>query len=155
MQLITHISVREIRTPHESQPTAGRIANLSRLFVGGVFIVSSGINVFVTLPRPEYYSLFADMALFPSYANMVRQIAVPNAMLISTLLVLYELTIGLLMLSKGRRVAVGVAGAVLFLLAITPAMGLYTLGNIVLAGLVALLLRYEYNRSLLDMLRAD
>lgn len=154
MQRITQMTAHEASTMDTPRETAPRIANLSRLFAGGVFVVSSGINLVMTLPHPEYYSLFADMALFSFYGDLVRQIVVPNAFFFSIVLILYELTIGLLMLGRGRWVTIGVAGAVLFLLAIMPAIGLYTVGNVVLAGLVALLLRYDYDRSLLDMLRA-
>ena len=45
----------------------------------------------------------------------------------------------------------GLAGGILFLLAITP-LGLETLGNIGMAAALALLLRQEYDQTLIEIL---
>ena len=65
-----------------------------------------------------------------------------------------ETVIGLLILSRGGRVKLGLAGAIIFLLAITP-LGIWTLPNPVLAAGLAWLLTKEYPRSLLDLLRSS
>jgi hypothetical protein len=64
----------------------------------------------------------------------------------------YEITIALMMLSRGRYAKWGLIGGIVFLLAITP-LGVWTLANPLLALALALLVRKEYDRSLPEMLR--
>ena len=64
----------------------------------------------------------------------------------------YEITIALMMLSKGRYAKWGLIGGMVFLIGITP-LGVWTLANPILAVAMALLLRREYDRSLPEMLR--
>jgi hypothetical protein len=55
------------------------------------------------------------------------------------------------MLGKGRQAKWGLLGGIAFLLAITP-LGVWTLGNPIMALALAYLLTKEYDRSLLQML---
>ena len=68
------------------------------------------------------------------------------------MVVLFELAMGLLLLSRGTWVKAGLVGAILFFLFLIPFWwegG--ALINIVFAVVVALLLRYDYDASFLDM----
>jgi hypothetical protein len=65
----------------------------------------------------------------------------------------YEITIALLMLSKGRYARWGLIGGIVFLIGITP-LGDWTLANPVMAVAMAYLLTREYDRSLQEMLRS-
>jgi hypothetical protein len=56
------------------------------------------------------------------------------------------------MLSKGRYVKWGLIGGICFLVTITP-LGVWTIGNPIMALALAYLLTKEYRRSLLQMLR--
>ena len=66
--------------------------------------------------------------------------------------ILYEVIIGTLMLAKGSNARLGFAGAIVFLLAITP-LNAECLPNPVLALGAARLWRIRWEKSLLDMLR--
>jgi hypothetical protein len=58
-----------------------------------------------------------------------------------------------LVLSKGRRVRVGLPAAIAFMIGLAPLMSWYELANVPLvAGALALLAR-DYDRRLLDMVR--
>lgn len=63
-----------------------------------------------------------------------------------------ELTVGLLILSHGRKVKIGLALAVAFLLLITP-LGIWTLPNPVMVAGAAWLMT-NFPRSLAQILRA-
>ena len=63
----------------------------------------------------------------------------------------YEITIALMMLSKGGYVKWGLTGGIVFLIGITP-LGTWTLGNPIMALALAYLLTKEYDRSFLEML---
>jgi hypothetical protein len=71
--------------------------------------------------------------------------------LFGLLVAAYEITIALMMLSKGRYVKRGLIGGIVFLIAITP-LGVWTLGNPIMALALAYLLTKEYDQSFLEML---
>lgn len=64
-----------------------------------------------------------------------------------------ELIVGLLILSHGWKVKIGLALAVAFLLLITP-LGIWTLPNPVMAAGAAWLMTKDFPRSLVQILRA-
>jgi hypothetical protein len=132
-----------------SVPTA---ANVGRVLWGLAFVAASIVNLTVTLPNPAFYQTFADLTFFPFYRQLILNIALPNATLISLLVVIFEFTVGLMMLSKGKWVHWGLVGTGIWVVFITPAMGWYTIASLIFLIIPALLLRYDYNRTLLGLL---
>ena len=111
-------------------------------------------NVTLILTQPEMYAHFADMAIVPLYRNLWQSLVVPYLGFWLALVILFELTTGLLILSKGGWVKVGPVGAILFFLFLVPFwwQGGAIL-NLVFAVILALCLRYGYEASLLDRMR--
>ncbi len=131
-----------------AKPGAGRI------FMGCFFVLMAiGVNVVVTLVNPGIYVEFSKTAFIPLYRWVVLNVVALAPVLFGLGLATFELVLAALMLSKGQYVRLGLISAILFQLAITPA-STETLACPVFALALALLLRKEYDRSLLDMLRA-
>ena len=128
--------------------------NISRLFLGFSFLAASLVNLFLSVPHPENFQTYAALSWFPFYSRMISSLIVPHAAIFSTLLVLYEYTMGLLILGKGLSVRIGLWGYILFLIGIFPSMGVYTLFNLVLVFLPAALLFKDYDTSLLELVRS-
>ena len=130
------------------RPGAGRI------FVGLFFLVMAvGVNVVLVLVAPDQFvALGTEDALIPLYRWFFENVVAQVPPLFGLLAAACEIAIALMMLSKGRRVTWGLTGGIAFLLAITP-LGVWTLGNPILALALAVLLRKEYTRSLPEMLR--
>ena len=63
----------------------------------------------------------------------------------------YEVAVAVMMLSKGRYVKWGLAGGAVFLVGITP-LGIWTLGNPIMAVALVYLLTKEYDKSFLQIL---
>jgi hypothetical protein len=128
------------------QPNIGRI-------VAGLFFLAMalGVNLTLILVDVGFYVAYGSQAFLPLYRWFFREIVALNPTFFAILLVVYEFTVGILMLNKGLYVRLGLAGGILFLLAITP-LGLETLGNIGMTVALALLLRQEYDRTLIDIL---
>lgn len=131
-------------------PTAA--ANVGRILWGLVFIASSIVNLMVTLPNPTFYRTFADLTFFPFYRRLILNVAIPNAQLITALVVIFEFAIGVLMLSKGQAVRWGLIGTGVWVVFICPAMGWYTLGSPLFLIIPWLLIRYDYDRSLFGLI---
>jgi hypothetical protein len=128
------------------RPPAGRI------FVGIFFLVMAiGVNVVtVFVDRDSYVGLGAD-----SYIPLYRWVFTNFVALAPPLFVLpvavFQIAIALMMLSRGRYVKWGLIGGIVFLIAITP-LGIWTLGNPIMALAMAYLLTKEYDKSFLEML---
>jgi len=126
--------------------------NAGRIFVGIFFLVMAiGVNVVMVFVDPDsYIGLGAD-----SFVPLYRWVFMNLVALAPPLFVLpvaaFEIAIGLLMLSKGRYVKWGLIGGIVFLIGITP-LGIWTLGNPILAIAMAYLLSKEYDRSFLELL---
>jgi hypothetical protein len=129
------------------RPDAGRI------FVGLFFLLMAvGVNVVLVLVAPDQFvALGTEDALISLYGWFFENVVTVAPPLFGLLAAAYEIAIALMMLSKGRRVKWGLIGGIVFLVAITP-LGVWTLGNPILALALAVLLRKEYTRSLPEML---
>ena len=122
-------------------PIAGRWRNAARIGFGGFFIAMAAYNATVVLPNAA-----------ESYRG-VAELSWPGFDWLTVLLVAFEVGVAVLVLSKGRRVRVGLLAAVAFMTGLAPFMSWYELANVPLvAGALALLAR-DYDRSLLDMVR--
>jgi hypothetical protein len=117
-----------------------------------MFFIGSGVfNALVTLPNPELYRVFSTLTFLPFYRRLLLEVALPNAYLISGLVVIFELVVGALTLARGHWVRWGLIGTGAWTIFVAPAMGWYTLWSPLLLVIPLLLLRYEYRRSLLDL----
>jgi hypothetical protein len=125
-----------------------------RIFLGIFFLVMAiGVNVVLVLISPDLFvGLGTNDALIPLYRWFFENVVAVAPPLFGLLVAAYEVTIALLMLSKGRYVNWGLIGGIVFLIAITP-LGVWTLANPILAVATAYLLAKAYERSLPEMLR--
>jgi len=129
------------------RPGAGRI------FLGIFFLVMAvGVNVVLVLVAPgQFVALGTDAALIPLYRWFFENVVALVPPLFGLLAAAYEITIALMMLSKGRYVKWGLLGGIVFLIGITP-LGVWTLANPILAVAIAYLLTKEYEWSFPEML---
>ena len=129
-----------------------KIVNFVRIIYGLILIAGAATNAFLGLTRPEMYASFADLSIIPLYQSLWRSVVVPYLRFWLLLTVVFELTMGILILSKGLWVKVGMVGAILFFLFLVP---FWWEGgaiiNIVFAVILVLLLRYDYDASLIDL----
>jgi hypothetical protein len=129
------------------RPYAGRV------FVGIFFLIMAvGVNVILVLVAPDQFvALGTGAPVVPLYRWFFENVVALAPPLFGLLAAAYEITIALMMLSKGRYVKWGLIGGIVFLIAITP-LGIWTLGNPIMALALAYLLTKEYDRSFLEML---
>jgi hypothetical protein len=128
--------------------------NIGRTTWGVFFIVSSIINLIVTLPNPTFYQEFAELTFFSFYQSLLLNIAFPNAYLITSIIIVFEFCVGLMVLWRGNAVRLGLLGTALWVLFICPAMGWYTIFSPVLLVIPWWLLRFEYEQSLLALFQS-
>src|SRR4029453_19024036 len=112
----------------------------ARLFVGAFFgVMGLVVHGLLVITNPEGYVRFAEHALLPFY----RQIG---------LFLILEVTLAVLILSRGYWAKVGILGAILFLIGITP-LGFDVMPNLLLAAALVYLLTQDFPRDAITMLR--
>ena len=129
--------------------------NAARIFIGFFFIVMAlAVNAVLSIVAPDQFvRLGADAPLIPFYAWFFERVVAVVPQLVGILAAAGEIAVGLLILSSGRRVKLGLIGAILFLIVITP-LGVWTLPNPVLAAGLAWLLTKDYPKSMLELIRS-
>jgi hypothetical protein len=127
--------------------------NAGRIFVGIFFLIMAiGVNVVLVLVAPDLFvGLGTDAPIVPLYRWFFENVVALAPPLFGLLAAACEVTIALMMLSKGKYAKWGLIGGIVFLIGITP-LGVWTLANPILALTLAYLLTREYDRSLLEML---
>ncbi len=127
--------------------------NAGRIFLGIFFLVMAvGVNVVLVIVAPDQFvALGTEESLVPLYHWFFENVVALAPPLFGLLAAAYEVTIALMMLSKGRYAKWGLFGGIIFLLGITP-LGVWTLANPIMALALALLLRREYDRSFVEVL---
>jgi hypothetical protein len=125
----------------------------ARVFVG-VFFAAMGLGIhgMFVLTNPQRYVDFAANAPIPVYRDIGTGLIEPNPQAFGLFMLIFETAMSLLILSRGRYVKLGLLGAVLFLLAITP-LGAEELPNVILAAGMASLLTHQFPTDVLTMLR--
>ena len=127
--------------------------NAGRIFLGLFFLVMAiGVNGSFTFGNPEAYVDYASDALIPLYRDLALRIVELNPVVFGLVLMAFEITMGLLLLHKGKSVKIGLIGTMIFLVGIAPLsfVQIPWLGLIV--GEVHLL-RKEFDPPFLEILR--
>ena len=106
----------------------------ARMFAGIFFIIMAvAVNWALVLVSPDLFvGLGADAPLLRFYEWIFTDIVARAPQLVGILAGIVEIVLGLLMLSTGRRAALGLLGGAAFLLLITP-LGVWTLPNPIMA----------------------
>lgn len=128
--------------------------NAGRIFLGLFFIIMAiGVNGSFTFTNPQAYVEYASEALIPLYQDIALTIVELNPMLFGLLLMVFEITMGLLLLHKGKSVRIGLIGTMVFLIGIAPLsfVQIPWLGLII--GL-AYLLTKEFDSTFLEIIRS-
>ncbi|MFP5367897.1 MAG: hypothetical protein ACLGIS_13835 [Actinomycetes bacterium] len=122
--------------------------NGARIFAGIFFIIMAlGVNALLSVVNPEMFvAMGTDAPLIPLYPWFFGKVVAAAPAVVGLLAASGEIAVGLLILSHGRGVKLGLLGAIVFLLAITP-LGVWTLPNPLMALGLARLLARDYPRS--------
>ncbi|MGS0683787.1 hypothetical protein ACVBEQ_01320 [Nakamurella sp. GG22] len=129
------------------RPQAGR------LFVGVFFgVMGLGIHGSLVMSNPDGYIGFAEQALLPFYRQIGLFLTEPNPRAFGIIMLILELIPACLILSRGRWVKVGLLGAILFLVGISP-LSDDVMPNLLLAAALIYLLTQDFPRDVFEMLR--
>ena len=95
--------------------------NIARIIFGIIFLGGAVANITLTvLNGPESYHSFADGALLSFYREAWATLVVPNMTLFIALLIAFEITLGVLFVSKRRFLKIALVVGIIFCLGTAP-----------------------------------
>lgn len=128
--------------------------NVWRIFIGIAYLAAAVFNTVYTLPRSDQLDGYAEGAWFGFLEDFMWDLFMPNGDLFMILVILFEVAVAILILSRGRYVDAGVAASVLWVVGILPFLAWpYLLTNIILALMQGVILLRRYDTALWDMVR--
>lgn len=129
--------------------------NIGRVGFGVIFLLGSLVNyMFSYLNNPSSVQGMVTSPFIPLYKDITSTLFVSIPGLFFFLVATYELTVALLLFSKGNGVKFGLVGGMLFFLGIAP-LALWSLSNLIGAAALGFLLTRAsmYTQTVLDLLR--
>ena len=122
--------------------------------LGVLYLAAAVFNAVFTLPRSHELHGYAEGAWFGFLEDLMWDVFLPNGEVFMGLVIVFEVAVGLVIVSKGSRVDVGVLASVLWVLVILPFLAYpYLLMNIGLAVVQGTILLRRYPNSMWGLLR--
>ncbi len=124
---------------------------IGRVVTGFFFLIMAlGVNVPVALTDPTLFAAAGANALLPPYRWFFTEVLTRWPLPFVIALILFETSVGVLILSQGKAVRLGLIGATLFCLFITP-VGVEELTAPLLIISYVLLLRQDFPRPVIHL----
>lgn len=96
------------------------LRNILRTIFAAFFLIGAFANGTTAFLMPEVYASFAQDAFFPFYTRLWASLVYPHIQLWILLVVLFELTLCVLLLSRGHRTRIGLLAATAFMFLLVP-----------------------------------
>jgi hypothetical protein len=126
--------------------------DFDRLFIA-LWYIPLGIalhGAVVVTGDPTAYNYFGEGTYLPVYRYFFMEIVPQNVVFWATLALLFELTLGLLILSRGIAVKIGLLLSAIFQLLLAPT-GVTGIVNVLLAIGCLMLLHFDYDQTIPEL----
>jgi hypothetical protein len=90
------------------------IRTFTRTFVALWYLLGWVSHVYLAFFSPETYRVFGATALIPGVAGLWQTLVMPNIVMLALLLAGFEVLVGVLLISRGRWVKLGLGLSLLF-----------------------------------------
>lgn len=104
----------EIKDTRRNRITSKGWSNVARLFFALWYLIGSFIHVRFGLTNNQIYERFGSTSLFVVSRELWTSVVMPHITFFALLLAAFEMVTGILILSKGRYVKIGLTASVLF-----------------------------------------
>jgi hypothetical protein len=126
-----------------------RYQDIIRLVLAVMFFLGAAANAVMLVTTPDVYEGFADLSFLRFYRTLWRGVVLPRLGLFLALVIIFEIMVGVLLLSRGPYAQLGLilaAGYAAFLVPFWWGGG--GLINILLFLIILWLLRFGYSESI-------
>jgi hypothetical protein len=125
---------------------------IGRIVFGIFFLIMALVNLVLTVVNPQIYLAFGETTLIPALQEFVLVVFAQDPLFYLIPIVLAQIGMGVMLLSKDPWVHLGLMGAMIFVAAIVP-LGNETLANLGLMLALVALTRAPYEHTVLDLIR--
>lgn len=129
------------------RPEAGRI------FLGFFFILMGlGVNLSFIISQPYFVYEYGMSAWLPLYRTLTESIIGMNPVLFGVLLIIFEVSVGLMLLGKGKWTKAGILLASLFILILIP-IYLSQIAWALNIPVLLMLLKRDFDRNVFEVIK--
>ncbi len=126
--------------------------NIGRIFLGFFYIIMAlGVNAVLAFTNPQSIVQMGENSLIEYYriffSNVVSLAPIPFILVVA----IFEITMGLLILNKHRKVKMGLIGTTIFLCLITP-FGFIQLPWLGIALIQLYLMRKDFDKTFIEII---
>ncbi len=126
--------------------------NIGRIFLGIFYLIMAlGINLVNAITNPQSTVLMGEASLFKFYRTIFSDIVARAPVFFILVIVFFEITMGLLILNKHRKVKFGLIGTTIFLIMITP-FGYIQIPWLGIAAIQLYLLRKDFDKTFIEII---
>jgi hypothetical protein len=127
--------------------------NIGRIFLGFFYLIMAlGVNTVLAFTNPQSIVTMGEGSILEFYrtffTNVVSLAPIPFILLVA----IFEITMGLLILNKHRKVKLGLIGATIFLCLITP-FGFIQLPWLGIALIQLYLMKKDFDKTFIESMR--
>lgn len=123
---------------------------ITRVLLGGLYVVGAVVHVFFTLFLPDLYQVFADMALVAAYRDLWLSVVVPSLWFLLPAVILFEGGIALAIVWHGRVVTLATLAGAMFQLGLVLS-GPWGFINLGLADIHLYLARFDFRHPAITL----
>ena len=121
--------------------------------MGLLYLASAFFNSVVTLGNPNLIlQYFANTSVSQSYKEVIKGIILPNGTLFIFLLIIFQASTGMLILSWGNYAKVGNLLGGMFNIILAPALGIFGITNVLMVLFHGYFYTRDYNESIVELL---
>jgi hypothetical protein len=129
--------------------------NVGRIIVGIFYLISAGFNLFHTINHTEYlWIVCLENVRFSLQKEFLERLIIPNETIIILLIVSLEIMMGVLILTQGIYVKIGLILGILWVLFVAQFLPMTDIiGHIILGCIQALLLLGTYDEPVSGVIK--
>lgn len=127
--------------------------NACRIFLGFFYIAMAIVNIITAIVKPQLYVEYGKSSYLPFYKWLVENVFGKASEVFVLMIAAFQILMGLLILSKGKRVKAGLIGTIVFLVTILP-LSVIQIPWLGIAFVQGYLLSKDYDRSFPEIIRS-
>ncbi len=131
------------------------VFNGGRIILGIFYLISAGFNLFHTINNTEYlWIVCLENVRFSLQKEFLERLIIPNETIVILLIVALEIVMGVLILTQGTYVKIGLILGILWVLFVAQFLPMNDIvGHIILGGIQALLLLETYDETGFEIIK--
>ena len=126
--------------------------NIGRIFLGIFYLIMAiGINIVNAITNPQSTIQMGEASLLKFYRTIFSEIVSKAPEFFILVIALFQITMGLLILNKHKKVKLGLIGTSIFLILITP-FGYIQIPWLGIAAIQLYLLRKDFDKTFIEII---